>query len=369
MGALASNFVNRPPGRGTGYRANPLNNGRNRQGAIPSMVQSHRSNLSSKAALGQQTGGSLSWRRQGNRKSKKKKFRSKPISKKLKKTIKRVAHNVRHCINNIEVTSLQQIGNTVNKVSYELLSALTQNTLLQYCQSEVILTATDGVSTVVTQEPADLAAVVNGFKKFLVHQRQGMIFRNNTNTVAIIYIYRVKCMDDVANDPLVDLDNRITQSKMIKTFTSTETPGAAMAKEDNFQQYWSTPTMKDAQWKLLEKVRVELAPGGEHRMSMIMKIPVNTRLPYSGAYPKGIQHIFTRICGKVTHDDETISEICLSPTLVDIQMDIRIKVWSLGDVQQTGVYSTLANTGFTAADHPVVATDAVMEEVDFKEEA
>lgn len=259
---------------------------------------------------------------------------------------------------------MQQIASAVNKVSWELLEGASDSSWLPFLQSEQLLTAADGTTAVVTQEPQDLISSAAGQKKYMIKRTVTCTMKNNSNSPAEVTIYKFRCSEATNNSPETDLDNRITASYFTVTTTATSTPAAPLAKEDNFNQYWTTKNMKQAEWKMKQKMQVLLAGGDEYRFTMIMMVPINLRNSTAVTYQTGQDVIYTRIMGRPTHSAATTSNVGIANTIVDILVSHKTEAYSYKSPVVLSNFRTLANTGFTTMADPVVGGDAIVGPVD-----
>lgn len=288
------------------------------------------------------------------------------LSKKQKKVVKKIVKNLpkyeKTLVANWQLNFMNQVSCALNKVGWQLVYAQTKAAILPKVQQERMLTASDGVTTLVTEDPQDVIGP-GGFKKYLCKADIQHILKNNTNGSCELTVYKFRCIDDTNVTPLTDLDGRITASQFTKTTTASSTPSAPLAKEDNFWQYWSTPNQRDAHWKMVKKVKYNISPGDEVRLFHKIKTPIMLSRLVDSSYYKGQEALVFRIQGKPTHQQNLESALGMSPAQLDYLQIQKERVYAWDNSTSAGKYVTLANSGFTATTAAVV-TDATIQAYD-----
>jgi len=257
--------------------------------------------------------------------------------------------------------AIGQLTSSVNKVSWTTLSGAANNNWLSTLQNEVMLTAADGTTTQVTQEPGDLSGI-GAQKEYKIHRRLKYTFKNNSNSPAELMLFKFRAIDDTNNDPASDLDNRISAGYFTITQTSTSVPSAALAKEDNFQQYWSTHIMRECQWKMVSREKILLAGGDELVRYMTQNVPIKLRNASAVSHQKGQEYIVARLVGRPTHDTTTLTNLGVADTRVDYLEEYKTTVYAVRSEEVMANYRTLANVNFSAITG-VVAGDATVTDV------
>jgi len=282
--------------------------------------------------------------------------KSKVIPKRIKRYVKYATKNVKQLICDYTTNVMHSVGSAVNVVSYKSLLLNSISTWLLFLSNEQILTAVDGVSTIVTQVPADLTSV---YKKYVINMKTRLKLKNNTNAPAEICIYFLKCNDATSVTPLLDLDARITATQIARN------GGAAATKENQLHQYWTTPaSMKDCKWDIFKRYKFDMLAGEEYDKFFDYSFQVDTKNSTAQNYIKGFPSIVSRIMGKPSHDTTTVTTGGLNDTLVDIWESSTYSVHTYGDSTNIAVHQTQANSGFSLVT-PVVATDDTVQDRNF----
>jgi len=254
-----------------------------------------------------------------------------------------------------------QLTSAVNKVNWINLDVASNSTWTSFLQHEVAITASDGVTTSVTMDPSDLSGL-GQTKNYLLIRKFRYVFKNNSNAPAELVFYKYQVKDQSATDFAADLDNRITANLATLTTSVASTPAAPLAKEDNFQQYWMTPNMKQSKYMVKRSQKVLLAGGDEYVFSGSFVIPIQSRNAVTSDYMKGQQGLVVRIMGRPSHDTTTSSNVGVSDTCVDFLESSQTTAYSSSNPILVNNFRTLANSNFSAIT-PVVAGDATVADV------
>lgn len=260
---------------------------------------------------------------------------------------------------------MSQFVAAVNKVNWSTLDGATNALWVPFLQHEIMHTGADGSTQIYTQEPGDDAVVTTALsqKSYLIERRGKYVFRNNSTGPCELVIYKFQCSEVTNNDPPADLDARVTASYLTLSTTSTSTAAAPLAKEDNFQLYWSTHNMKHAQWKIVKSTRMLLASGDEFSYFDKIRVPINLRNAETGNYQKGQQMLICRVMGRPSHDSSVTTNLGVSDALLDCMECIVTTAYSTKESTAVSNFRTNSNSGFSTIT-PVIAGDASAAVVD-----
>lgn len=293
-------------------------------------------------------------------KRKKKKKASKPlkrIRRIIAKSIKtsKVVKEVK--LNDIDYQFMEQIACTLNHVAWK---DMTDNWDLvawrNMCNYEAIRNTADGVTIADTVNPTSTVATLNNltFKIKVLYQIYG---KNNTNSPCEITTYLMKCAENTDLEPYEDLEERYERQLKI---TNPSNPGAALAAPiditENFGQYWTTPTMKDAKWGIKVKKTIYLQPGDEFKFNLGHTFKVRNMNEGIQIFEKGCPRILMRLQGVPSHDATTSTLNCMSPSQVDLLVRPNYKAYKAESAMTGQQHMQIARLGF-AGTSAVLAED------------
>lgn len=298
-------------------RRNPLNS----LSSLPSVPSSSRGSGKSRSTSSSYAQSGLSNRastlvtmgKRGKKKSKKK--LPPALNKRQKKSVRRLVKvSDKDMLHSKETNVMHQVSNAVNKVEWSELILQTTSDFNARCNFTSI--GNNDANTVSRIEEISMESTVTSYlgKKFYFEDSHRFKFKNNTNSSAEMVIYVVKCTDYTSYTPLNDL------TEMRKAaFGST----IVLAKEDDFNQYWTVPRIGTAQrkWRIHKRFSIDLGGGEEAilpiRLPQVGYDPAVVVEMGSSAYMKGQYAIICRIMGKPSHDVASLSTLGMSNTLVD----------------------------------------------------
>jgi len=296
---------------------------------------------------------------------KKKKIKSKKLTKKkVKKMIKNSGGSaLNKCASwNYNACSVMQVA--INKVAWLAIYEPTASNLISNTQREIMQTLTDGGTAILTEDPGNALGLPSAaFKKYLQKSAIKYVIKNNTNGPCELTAYHFKCTDDTDLTPIVDLNTRYNQQFYTKTKVASSTPSSPLAKEDNFNQYWTVPGQRCQHWDIKDKKKFILAAGDEITLFYKVRNPLYLRNSVAMTYFKGMEHICFRLMGRPTHDSTTVTLGGLNPSQIDILHMGKEDMYSIGDPQAANPNVTLANVGVSAA-VAVVVGDANVQDYD-----
>lgn len=287
-------------------------------------------------------------------KKRKKKRKAIKIARPLRKKIKSVAKSTFRQLDWDLMKSLDQnnfnyINCAVNKVGWKSLvidGRSDHDNRLNY--DTVIDTNPDLVANIVLNETTSYLG-----KKFKFVDTHDFQVKNNTNSSCEFIVYVVKCIDYTSVSPLTDL------TELRKASFSDV---AVLAKEDDFNQYWTLPRVNRGQrkWQIFKHYRMEMGAGQESKFRA--QVPVWRYDPSvvvelgSGTYVKGQYAIICRIMGKPAHGGGNSGDeflIGMSPSQIDMRITTKRKTYMVSCPIVKPLVQ-LANNNLTLATLPVV---------------
>jgi len=337
-------------------------------GLAAGVAAAGRRSLSASARKGMLLAGSMGGAIHNGKVKKKKSTKKKKsvLSKAAKKDVVRIVKRMpkKEFLGQLQSNYCGQLTADVNKVSWTKLEGNTSAQWLEFCNTQVIATTAIGNTNVWAQQPSDLSALVAGNKVYRIVRKSKFVFKNNTNAPLEIVLYRFKATDNTSNSPAQDLDARVTAGYFTTaSFSSIATAvSAPMAKEDNFQLYWSTRNSGKSQWKMLSKVVVSMAAGDEYHYFATSGAVVNAKEAGSFSYHKGNTMVYARLMGRPSHDTATQANVGISKCRLDYLETYVTTSYSTLSPTVVSNFALQANAGFSSIT-PVVAGDANVADV------
>lgn len=296
-------------------------------------------------------------------KRKRRSMKKKPaFNKRQKKSVKAIATAQRfEKVTEWKKEDMFQMESAVNKVQYTVLGGNTLGSWRDYLTNQIMLTASNGVTTLVMENPEDLNATQGAYKVYQVKYVVKMLLRNNTNSPVNLVIYQGVCTDMNVTTMSEDLTYRVNREFCTNTLAPAA-PTAAPAIEDMHYQYWYTKNMKDAHWKVKKRTVVRLNPGDEYKYFAKHTFYVDT-VGYGGisssSYLKGFPAFLVRQSGVPTHDTTTGNNTGICNTSVDVLREQQFYVKGRAGRGLTNSRNVIAPTGFTAITPVAVSEDSV----------
>ena len=301
-------------------------------------------------------GGGVAASAKKNRKRKAKK--SGKLSKTMKKRIKAVANAADwEKLTTWQNESMRQWASDINKINFIEEQVDSVSAWKLRLLNPQILTASNGVSTVVMQDPSDLASA-NVYKKFKIESSSHYWFKNNTNSPTNMIIYKLRCEDDTNNGPFADLTARWEQQYALNALTPT-TPAPPPDIETDIFQYWTTTSMKAASWKMIKKTEVRLNPGDEYHYYDSFTFILDTKNLFAVNHVKGMPGYLLRFSGVPSHDTADSAFLGLSNTLTDGLRKVKYTVFSKDGTSLSATKNILERDGFDLTNPVTVTEDTV----------
>lgn len=279
---------------------------------------------------------------------------ARPIRKYVNRRIKQETFEK---LSDIRQTKMGQWTSAVNKVAYYEDFTLGRSEVLLYAIRTKMENTAFATTDVVVEDLKDVALTQLGNCTVKLLGSVKYIIRNNSTSPAHLIAYHMKCIDQTDVTPTADLDSRLSQQRGTYNLGALAAAGAPIAKEDQFQQFWSTPIMKECHWKIKQKHDFLLAAGDEIQVYFDINVPCNTK--YNAiAYQKGSEVIMFRLQGRPSHDSTTSSLLGIADTLVDFQRQTTFTSYKKGASSSLSTHVDVGNSGFSAIT-PIIAGDAM----------
>lgn len=299
----------------------------------------------------------------GAGKRKRKYFKKKPVfNKRQKKSVKAIALAQRYekCVD-WKKEDMFQMESAVNKVQYTVIGGAVTGSWRDYLLNQIMYTASNGVTSLVMEQPEDLNATAGAFKLYKILYVMKMLIRNNTNSPCNLVIYQGHCTDLSTISMSDDLTQRVEREFCTSTL-SPAAPTAAPLIEDMHFQYWYTKNMKDGHWKVTKRTVVRLNPGDEYKFFGKHTFYIDTKTigSYgSNNYLRGYPAWLVRQVGVPTHDTTTGNSTGICNTSLDVLREQSFFVKSRTGRSLTNNRNVIAPTGFSAITPVAVSEDTV----------
>lgn len=285
----------------------------------------------------------------------------------MKKQVKSIIKNT-PAMNVLTTSNAQQMGQfitTINNVYWNQYYVPNLTFLKNYLTFESVETTAHGVTTLLNADFEDIQAQALAYKSFMIEQTLSFLMKNNSTGPGRLIFYILECTQDTDVAPGSDLDARMSAQIGTRDFANDAAAGTAVqAKETNFYQFWSTPSMANCHWKIKKKVDILIPCGDEITSSYSLKHRYQLRRQSELSYQKGYQCLVVRVSGVPSHSSAAVNSTCMSPVLVDFLSNIRTVVKCKGPIQTTPAKITVVRSGFAAVLDPVVGGDLTVAPVD-----